>query len=340
MITLNNADKINEEIESHNKGKIPLKDRIKRNKGNNSNSNKPKLPLKERVKKQWDRNAIVYIFLVPTLLHFIVFQVFPFAFSFVLTFLDWKVIGDPEFVGLKHWIAFMNDGLAWKAIWNTVLFSIYYIVPTMSLGLILALIINSGVKASGLFKGIFFLPVVTSFVIIAGIWGWLFRGTESGMVNYVLSFFGIDTQLFLADSDQALMVLAGLSIFKVAGSTMIYYFAGLQSVDKQLYEAARIDGASPLRIFWTITFPLLKPIHFYVAIITTIGSFQIFDSTFLLTGGGPNYSTTTIVFYLYQQGFAGLNLSYAAVLSYVLFFIILVISLIQRKYLGQESNHY
>ncbi|MBH9968237.1 multiple sugar transport system permease protein [[Bacillus] enclensis] len=299
-----------------------------------------KLPLKTRIKREWDRNAIVYIFLIPTLIHFLIFQIFPFAFSFVLTFLDWKVIGDPEFVGLKHWMRFLEDKLAWKAIWNTVLFSIYYIVPTMALGLILALIINSGVWLKGFFKGIFFLPVVTSFVIIAGIWGWLFRGTESGMVNYLLSLFGVDTQLFLSDSGQALIVLAGLSIFKVAGSTMIYYFAGLQSIDKQLYESARIDGATPFKIFWSITFPLLKPIHFYVAIITTIGSFQIFDSTFLLTGGGPNYATTTIVFYLYQQGFGGLNLSYAAVLSYVLFFIILIISLIQRKYMGQETKYY
>ena len=303
-------------------------------------SKKSKLPLGERVKREWNRNAIVYIFLIPVLVHFIIFQIYPFALSFYLTFMDWKVIGDPEFVGLKHWKYFLTDKLAWKAIWNTVKFSVYYIVPTMGLGLILALIINSGVKSAGFFKGIFFLPVVTSFVIIAGIWGWLFRGTEAGMINYLLSFVGIEPQLFLSNSSQALAVLAGLSIFKVAGSTMIYYFAGLQSIDRQLYEAARIDGASSIKIFWTITFPLLKPIHFFVAITTTIGSFQIFDSAYLLTGGGPNYATTTIVYYLYEQGFTSLNLSYAAVLSYVLFFIILVISLIQRKYLGQESNNY
>jgi len=301
---------------------------------------KSKLPLGERLKREWKRNAIVYIVLVPVIIHFIIFQVYPFLLSFYLTFMDWKVIGDPEFVGLKHWKYLLTDKLAWKAIWNTVVFSIYYIVPTMALGLVLALIINSGVKMAGFFKGIFFLPVVTSFVIIAGIWGWLFRGTEAGLINYLLSFIGIEPQLFLSNSSQALAVLAGLSIFKVAGSTMIYYFAGLQSIDRQLYEAARIDGASSFKIFWTITFPLLKPIHFFVAITTTIGSFQIFDSAYLLTGGGPNYATTTIVYYLYEQGFTSLNLSYAAVLSYVLFFIILVISLIQRKYLGQESNNY
>ncbi|MDC3423141.1 sugar ABC transporter permease [Aquibacillus sp. 3ASR75-11] len=300
------------------------------------NKTKSKLPFKERFRK----NAIVYIFLFPILIHFAIFQVFPFLFSFVLTFMDWRVIGNSEWVGLKHWVNFFNDKLAWKALWNTFMFSVYYIVPTMALGLILALIINSGVKFAGFFKGIFFLPVVTSFVIIAGLWGWLFRGTDNGMVNWVLNIFGVDSQLFLSDSGQALIVLAGLSIFKVAGSTMIYYFAGLQSIPNQLYEAARIDGASPLKIFWKVTFPLLKPIHFYVAIITTIGSFQIFDSAYLLTGGGPNYATTTIVFYLYQQGFSSLNLSYAAVLSYALFFVILVVSLIQRKYLGKESSFY
>ncbi|WP_376766213.1 carbohydrate ABC transporter permease, partial [Bacillus haikouensis] len=110
-----------------------------------------KLPLKTRIKREWDRNAIVYIFLIPTLIHFLIFQIFPFAFSFVLTFLDWKVIGDPEFVGLKHWMRFLEDKLAWKAIWNTVLFSLYYIVPTMALGLILALIINSGVWMKSFF---------------------------------------------------------------------------------------------------------------------------------------------------------------------------------------------
>ncbi|WP_093062042.1 carbohydrate ABC transporter permease [Psychrobacillus sp. OK028] len=303
-------------------------------------SKERKKPLLIRLKKEWKKNAIVYIVLIPILIHFAIFQVYPFLLSFYLTFMDWRVIGDPEFVGLKHWKYLLNDSLAWKAIWNTVKFSIYYILPTMALGLILALIINSGVRGAKLFKGVFFLPVVTSFVIIAGIWGWLFRGTEEGMINYIIGFVGIEPQLFLSNSSQALAVLAGLSVFKVAGSTMIYYFAGLQSIDRQLYEAARIDGASPFKIFWNVTFPLLKPIHFYVAITTTIGSFQIFDSAYLLTGGGPNYATTTIVYYLYSQGFTSLNLSYAAVLSYVLFFIILIISLIQRRYLGKESNHY
>jgi multiple sugar transport system permease protein len=304
------------------------------------NEKKAKRPLKQRIKDEWRKNALVYIILVPILAHFLVFQIIPFVYSFILTFLNYRIIGVSEFVGLRNWVQLFNDDIAWKSIWNTLLFSFYYIVPTMALGLILALVIKSGIRFTKLIKGVFFLPVVTSFVVVAGIWEWLFSGTESGFINYLLSFFGVNTQLFLSDSTQALIVLAGLSIFKVSGSTMIYYFAGLQSIPKEMYEAATIDGASPFKAFWMITFPLLKPIHFYVLIITTIGSFQIFDSAYLLTSGGPNFSTSTIVYYLYTIGFTNLNFSYAAVLSYVLFAIILVISLIQKKYFGNDQGIY
>ncbi|WP_411266248.1 carbohydrate ABC transporter permease [Bacillus sp. HNG] len=314
-------------VETHNK--VPLE-----------NIKKVKPPLKKRIKDEWRRNGLVYLVLTPVLIHFLIFQVIPFVYSFILTFLNYRIIGTSEFVGLRNWKQLFQDEIALKSIWNTILFSFYYILPTMALGLILALVIKSGIRFTKFFKGIFFLPVVTSFVVVAGIWEWLFSGTESGLINYLLSFLGIGPQLFLSDSSQALLVLAGLSIFKVSGSTMIYYFAGLQSIPKDMYEAAKIDGASPLKSFWLITFPLLKPIHFYVLIITTIGSFQIFDSAFLLTNGGPNFSTSTIVFYLYQIGFTNLNFSYAAVLSYVLFAIILIISLIQRKYFGKDQGIY
>lgn len=312
-----------------NGNKVPLK-----------NEGKLKPPLIKRIKNEWRKNGLVYLVLFPILIHFLIFQIFPFIYSFVLTFLNYRIIGTSEFVGLRNWQQLFQDKIALKSIWNTILFSFYYIAPTMALGLLLAIIINAGIRFTKLIKGIFFLPVVTSFVVIAGIWDWLFSGTESGLINFLLSFVGVETQLFLSDSSQALIVLAGLSVFKVSGSTMIYYFAGLQSIPKEMYEAAKIDGATPFKSFWMITFPLLKPIHFYVLIITTIGSFQIFDSAYLLTNGGPNFSTSTIVYYLYSIGFTNLNFSYAAVLSYVLFAIILIISLIQKKYFGKDQGIY
>jgi len=203
------------------------------------------LSLGKRMKNEWNRNTIVYIFMIPILIHFIIFQAYPLVYSFILTFMDWSPVGSSDFVGLDNWIRFLNDDLAWRAIWNTILFTIYFVVPTMALGLIFAIVVNSGIKMAGFFKGVFFLPVVTSFVIVAGIWNWVFQGNENGMVNYLLGLMGIDPQLFLSSSTQALIVLAGLSIFKVSGQMMIYYFAGLKSIPPELYEAARIDGASP-----------------------------------------------------------------------------------------------
>ena len=285
------------------------------------------------------KHTLVYTFLVPVLIHFLVFFLIPIGFSFVMTFLNYRIVGPAEFVGLDNWARFFKDPLAWKSIWNTLKFSLYYIVPTMALGMTFAVLIHSMRRSVGtFFKGIFFLPVVTSFIVISGIWKWMFRGTSEGLINQFLALFGIETQLFLSSSSQALIVLAGLSIFKVVGNTMIYYYAGLQGIPDDVYEAAKVDGAGRLRTFWTITMPMMLPIHFYVALTTTIGSFQIFDSAYLLTNGGPNYSTNTLVFYLYQQGFTNFNFGYASVLAYVLFFAILVVSLIQNKVLGKDLN--
>jgi ABC-type sugar transport system permease subunit len=272
--------------------------------------------------------------------HFIIFFLIPIIFSFIITFFDWPIVGDPKFIGLGNWQRLLTDAVAWKSLKNTLMFSIYYIVPSMAIGLLLAVLIYTRKgKIQTFFKGIFFLPVVTSFVVIAGIWAWLFKGTENGFINQFLGIFGIKTQLFLSSSNQALLVLAGLSIFKIIGSTMVYYFAGLQGIPNELYEAADMDGASKWKKFWKITFPLLLPIHFYVAVMTTIGSFQVFDSAFLLTKGGPNFATNTIVYYMYQEGFANLRLGYASVLAYVVFFLVFLVSILQKKFLGKTVDY-
>lgn len=292
-----------------------------------------------RFKNHIRKNALVYTFLVPVMIHFAIFFLVPILFSFVMTFLDYKIVGTPSFVGLTNWKRLFNDPLAWKSIWNTLKFSFFYIVPTMALGLLFATLINSMKRRTGtFFKGVFFLPVVTSFVVISGIWKWMFRGSSEGFINQFLAIFGISEQLFLSSSSQALIVLAGLSIFKVVGNTMIYYFAGLQGIPDDVYEAAKIDGAGRFKTFFKVTMPMLLPIHFYVALTTTIGSFQIFDSAFLLTKGGPNYATNTLVYYLYQQGFTNYNFSYAGVLAYVLFLFIFIVSMIQNKVLGKQID--
>lgn len=297
---------------------------------------KRKFSLKDHMRKY----SIVYVFLLPVLIHFVIFFLAPIVFSFIITFFDWPIVGQPKFIGLGNWQRFLGDAIAWKSLKNTLVFSIYYIIPSMAIGLALAMLIFTQKSRIGtFFKGIFFLPVVTSFVVIAGIWKWLFLGTEEGFVNQFLALFSVDPQMFLSSSSQALLVLAGLSIFKIIGSTMIYYFAGLQGIPDEYYEAAYIDGANSWETFWRITFPLLTPIHFYVAVMTTIGSFQVFDSAFLLTRGGPNFATNTIVYYMYQEGFSSLRLGYASVLAYVLFFMVFIVSMIQKKFLGKNQAY-
>lgn len=300
----------------------------------------PKPRFRDRAIKHVKKHSLVYLFLVPILGHFAIFYVGPIIFSFVITFMDYPIVGTPEFIAFDNWKRFFNDANAWKSIGNTVMFSLLYIVPTMALGLLFATLIHSLKRRwATVFKGVFFLPVVTSFVVISGIWAWMFRGNSEGFVNQFLALFGVPEQLFLSSSSQALMVLAGLSIYKVVGNTMIYYYAGLQGIPDDVYEAAKIDGSGRLKTFFKITMPLLMPIHLYVAITTTIGSFQIFDSAFLLTSGGPNYATNTIVYYMYQQGFTAYDFGYASVLAYVLFFFIFVVSMIQKRYLGKQVDY-
>lgn len=302
--------------------------------------NRKSLALPGRFKNHMGKYSIVYVFLIPVMIHFIIFFLTPIVFSFIITFFDWPIVGEPKFIGLGNWQHLLTDAIAWKSLKNTMMFSLYYIIPSMAIGLLLAVLIYSQKgRVQSFFKGVFFLPVVTSFVVIAGIWAWIFKGTENGFVNQILALFGVDTQLFLSNSNQALIVLAGLSIFKIVGSTMVYYFAGLQGIPNELYEAARIDGAGTWKTFWKVTFPLLMPIHFYVAVMTTIGSFQVFDSAFLLTKGGPNFATNTIVYYMYQEGFSNLRLGYASVLAYVVFFLVFLVSILQKKFLGKPVDY-
>lgn len=271
-----------------------------------------------------------YLVVGPILLHFTLFYLGPFLTNVVMSFANWRIAGGTTFVGLANWIRLVNDPIFWQSFWNTAVFSAYYVIPVIALGLSLAMLIHSGIKGAPVFQAIYFLPVVTSFVVIAGIWVWIFSSETFGLANQFLALFGIKPQYFLASRKQALAVLAGLSVFKVSGSAMVYYYGGLKDIPTEMYEAARIDGADGLRMFRYITWPLLKPTTLFVLIFITVGSFQVFDSIYLLTKGGPNNATTTIVHQMYLHGFVFLDLSYSGTISIVLMVIILLLSLVQN----------
>lgn len=301
---------------------------------------RPKPTIGARIRREWTRNRFPYLVVIPLLIHFAIFSFGPFVGSFLLTFSSWPLIGRPRFVGLANWIESFQDELVWRSLWNTVQFSIYYIVPTIFLGFFMALLISTMLRGARAFRTTVLVPYVTSGVIIAGIWKYIFQGNESGIMNILLAKIGIPTQIFFSNPDLAMPVLASLSVYRIAGYTMVFYLAGILSIPRAFYEAADIDGANGWNKMWHITMPLLKPIHFYIAVITTIGSFKVFESMYVITQGGPAFATTTIVFYLYQVGFNMLRLGYATVVAFILFIIILIISLIQRRYLGEEVNFY
>ena len=299
-----------------------------------------KLSWFDRVRRELKRNSFAYIVMIPVVLHFLTFEFGPFVFSFVLTFMNWPLMGTPAFVGFANWRASFEDDLVWRSLWNTTLFALYYVLPTIVLGFSQALLISSDLPGTRILRIAVLVPYVTSGVIVAGIWQYIFRGSDTGLFNYFIGLFGIPAQPYFSDKTLAMIVLASLSIFRVSGYLMIYYLAGLRSIPRHLYEAAEIDGANGFQTIWFITLPLLRPIHFFVAVITTIGAFQVFEQMFVITSGGPAFATTTIVYYLYQVGFNMLRMGYATVVAFILFVVVFGLSTIQRRFLGKEVSYY
>ena len=290
-----------------------------------------------RIQKELKKNYLVYIVLIPIFIHFLIFQIIPFVFALFISFFKWDYINTPIFIGLENWTRAFHDTLFLKSMTNTLLFTLYFVGPVIALGLILALIIGSKINKLAFVRGIYFLPVVTSFVVLSAIWRWMFSSGDYGIINNILDKIGIPVQPFFISETQSLQVLALLSIFKCAGTIMVYYFAALKNVPSSLYEASTVDGAGALRQFFHITLPLIKPTTMFVLILATTSSFQIFDSAYLITSGGPNNATQTMVYQIYQNAFTGFNGGYASAQSYILFIIILLISLIQRKVSSDES---
>ncbi len=289
--------------------------------------------------KELKRNYLVYIVLIPIIIHFFIFQVIPFAGTIIISFFKWDYINKPKFAGLENWIRAFKDPIFLKALINTGRFTLYFVIPVVVLGLVLAIIINSKANKVGFVKGMYFLPVVTSFVVLAAIWRWLFASGNYGIINSILKVLGFPEQPFFVSPKKALPTLALLSIYKCAGTMMIYYFGGIKNIPESLYEAATIDGAGSWRKFTGITLPLLRPTTVYILMLATNWSFQIFDSAYLITSGGPNNSTQTVVYQIYINAFTGFNGGYASSLSVILFVIIFVITFIQQKVLDKEVSY-
>jgi multiple sugar transport system permease protein len=288
-------------------------------------------PARPRLTLRRQATLAGYLFLLPNIVGFLVFSSVPVLATLAISTLDWDMIRRPTFVGLGNYaVLLVQDGVFHQVLGNTA----YYVVGTvpagMALSLLLALALNTTLRGITVFRAIFFIPVITSSVAVAMIWRWLYN-RDFGLINTALVFVGLPAIPWLSSSAWAMPAIIFMAIWKRLGYDMVIYLAGLQAIPPQLYEAAEIDGAGRWHRFWYITLPLLTTTTFFILVISVIGSFQVFDLAFILTSGGPGNATNTIVMYVYNQAFQFFHMGYAAAVAWVLFGIILLITLVQWR---------
>jgi len=292
--------------------------------------------LKEKAMKKTmtlnTRNTLIGIsFILPNFLGFLVFILIPVIFSFGLSFAEWDGFNTPKFVGINNFIEIFGDRIFREAISITFLYTTFTVVFSLIAALGLALLLNRKMRGVNFFRSAVFFPYVASVVAVAAVWqAMLMR--NGGPVNTFLTTIGIDNPPgWFTSTDWAIWGVILVSVWKNMGYFMIIYLAALQDIPASLYEAANIDGASKTQTFWSITFPMLTPAHFFVLMMLIINSFKTFDLVYLLTEGGPGTSTKLIAHYIYDESFTAWNFGTASAASMVLFFIIGIITLFQFR---------
>jgi multiple sugar transport system permease protein len=291
-------------------------------------------PLRDRPRSP--RSLAAYALVAPALVLIGAFFFLPVAAALVLSFTDFDIYGiadaaNVRFVGLGNYSRLLGTPLFWTALKNTFYFALVGGPLSIVVSLAAALLLNArGVRLRGVFRTIYFAPFVTTLVAVAIVWRYIYH-TRYGLLNYGLGLFGVDPVDWLGDPLWAMPAIILLAVWKNFGYNMLIFIAGLQSIPEELYEAAKIDGANALRRFWHVTLPALGPTMLFVSIITMIGFFQLFAEPYVMTGGGPLRATTSVVLYMYEEGFRWWRMGYAAAIAFVLFVIILVATLIQFR---------
>jgi multiple sugar transport system permease protein len=297
------------------------------------------------------REALVgYGFVLVPLAVFAVFYVYPMVYAFYVSAHEWGGIeGKIGYVGLDNYRLLRDDTAFWTwppergtALWNTVYYALLVVPAQMTLGLTMALVVNAPIRGRTFFRSAYYFPALTSSAAISAIAIYLL--SADGLVNAAISaVLGRDfNHPWFGDADTALESIVALDAWTTSGTMMLFYLAALQSIPTDVYEAAAIDGGGTWRTFWKITFPLLKPAHFFVAVVSVIGALKLFDQAFIIStgSGGPAGSTMTAVLYLYRVTISEFNYGYGAAVGVVLFLIIFTLTLIQRLVFGKAEIGY
>jgi multiple sugar transport system permease protein len=285
------------------------------------------------------REAFVgYAFIALPMAFFLLFFIFPIGYAFYISRYEWGIFKG-EFVGWDNYRTLFHDSVFWQhAVRNTLVYTAVVVPLQMTIGLSLAVLVNQAIRFRTFFRAAFYFPSIAASAAIATIAIYILA--SDGLLNTILGHLGYhhDNAWFTQQST-ALPAITALNAWTTSGTMMLFYLASLQSIPTEVYEAAAIDGAGPWRTFWKVTFPLLKPGHFFVAVVSIIGALQMFDQSFIIGGGagGPNYSTLTVVLYLYNQAIQNIHFGYAAAVGLVLFLFIFTVTLVQRLLFGKAE---
>ena len=299
------------------------------------------LPVTRTNRRRWRKvrdTAFWYLLLSPSLLVIFGFFIVPMLWSVYYSFTKGGMLGKHTFIGLSNYIKAFQHPIFLQTIWNTTLYAVMTVPTVIAIALIVSIIIFQLPKMQGFFRGTVYFPLITPVVIAANIWAYIVN-RDFGPLNHILSLVGIPRIDWLGDPAWAIPAIVMMEIWRGFGFYVIILFAALQSIPRDLYEAARIDGARGLRIIWSITIPLLRPALGFCVIMATIFNFQLFDAVYVLTEGGPAWKTATVSWYVYQQAFESDNVGFASTMGVVLLLVIITLSLLQLRFFRSDIEY-
>jgi ABC-type sugar transport system permease subunit len=292
------------------------------------------LSLLKKIENVDPKKRFIFIVLAPALLFFAFFSVLPILYAFFISFHEMNFLDSPVFIGLSNYKDLINDRHLFSALSVTTKYAVTTVFIGGFLALVFAILINSVKKGQAIFRAVYFLPVMTSLVAVGVIWSWLYQ-PRFGLLNSILEIFGIGRQMWLSSPNTALPSAIAASIWQGMGFTIVIFLAGLKGIPESLYEAAEVDGASKLQKVLHVTIPLLRPTFIYLLITGFITGFQVFDQLYVMSG--PLNSTRGFIELLYVRAFSNYQMGRAAAMAFLLFAIIVTLTLIQFKFASKKQ---
>jgi multiple sugar transport system permease protein len=284
-----------------------------------------------------EQALVAYLFLLPDVLGLLIFVIGPILLAFAVSFSDWRLVGAPEFVGLRNYEIILKDPKFGASLGRTILYTVGFVPAVYTISLGMAVLLTRRGRANFFFRTIYFMPVAMSMVIAGVIWRFMFDPTN-GLINEMLGIVGLPTSQWIGNVQSAMLSVQIVAVWKSVGYFMIILLAGIQDIPSDYIEAAEIDGATKWQVFRHIIMPLLRPTSFFVIVILSIGALQAFDQIYVMTRGGPGQATYTLVMYIYEKAFREWNFGYAGAMAVVLFIMIFALTVIQVRFFRQNEE--